>query len=87
MDYNKDYIAILVCDNVPNQKFWSSQLNDWVSNIDEASVYLEYRDVMELIWKIIPEEKATHRITASNITLYKFFSSGKWDGIGPIPKD
>lgn len=56
------WIAILVCDNMPNQKFWDG--NDWTSDIGEAIVYPKYGDVFGTIHKEIPEEKVTHRITS-----------------------
>lgn len=85
--YNKDYIVILVCANVPNQKFWNGKIKDWTSNLEEATIYPTFGDGLEAEWFDVPEEKATHRLTLSNITLYKLFSSGKWDGFSSIPDD
>lgn len=83
--YNKDYIVILVCDNIPNQKFWNDSIKDWTSSFDEATVYPTYGASGNCIWNIIPEDKATHRITSSNKTLYYLMLSGKWDGYSNLP--
>jgi hypothetical protein len=84
-DYNKDYIVILVCDNIPNQKFWNDSIQDWTTSFEDATVYETYGDSGRCIWNNIPGEKVTARITSSNKTLYYLMLSGKWDGRGNLP--
>lgn len=74
------HIVILVCDNVPNQKFWNTFLKDWVLFLEEATVYKNYGAAMRCIWKEIPDDQVSHRITSSNKELYKRLLSGEWDG-------
>ena len=64
-----DWIVILVCDNIPNQKFWDG--NDWTSDLDKAKIYRRYFEAGEVIWNQVPQDKATHRITSSQIDRYK----------------
>lgn len=55
-----DYIIILICDNIPNQKFWNG--NDWTNEINEAKLYTRYALALKDIFSI-PENKVSHRIT------------------------
>lgn len=75
-DSANNHIVILVCDNIPNQKFWNKEQKDWTSNIDEASIYAIYGDVAKAIWNDIPDEKTIgypngSYITSCNIESYK----------------
>jgi hypothetical protein len=56
------HLIVLICDNIPNQKFWDG--SDWSSDLNQAVFPLSYEKAGWIIWKEIPEEKATHRITA-----------------------
>lgn len=47
-------IIILRCDKAPNQKFWNSEIKDWTSDIEEATIYPVYGDALRGIWKEIP---------------------------------
>jgi hypothetical protein len=85
-DYEKDYIVILICDNIPNQKFWNANIADWTSKFEDATMYPTYAEATRTIWKEIPESKVIARITSSNKELYYLMLSGKWDGIGSITK-
>ena len=53
---DNNHIIILVCDNIPFQKFWNATIKDWTSNIEEATVYPTYGLVIKGIWKEIPED-------------------------------
>ena len=86
-DYNKDYIVILVCDNIPNQKFWDDNIQDWTSVFEDATIYSTYGDAGSVIWNTIPASKVTHRITSSNKKLYELMLTGKWDGYSDLPFD
>lgn len=81
--YETDYIVILVCDNIPNQKFWNESIQDWTTSFDEATVYPTYGSSAKVIWDL-PDEKVTHRVTSSNKTLYYLMLSGQWDGYSII---
>lgn len=72
-DYN--WLAVLICDNIPNQKFWTG--DDWTSDIDKAKLYHEYRDVVHCIWSEIPGDKVTARITATPKTIYVRLLNGE----------
>ena len=82
-NYNKNYIVILVCDNIPNQKFWNEESQDWTHNLERATVYPTYGDAGRIIWSI-PKDKISHRVTSSNKEMYELYSSGKWDGYSKL---
>lgn len=63
-----EYIAILVCDDIPNQKFWNG--NDWTVDISESIIRYSYVDITKTIWFEIPKEKITHRITSCILLNY-----------------
>ena len=81
---NLDYIVILVCDNIPNQKFWNAQTRDWTYKFEEATIYATYGASVQAIWDI-PEEKVTARVTSLNKDLYYLMLTKQWDGYSTLP--
>lgn len=79
----KDWIVILVCDNIPNQKFWDGA--DWTTDLDKAKIHPTYGSTIQTIWfdisqeamdkaQIESEKKCPNikiRITSSPIKLYR----------------
>lgn len=50
----KDWIVILVCDNIPNQKFWDG--TDWTTDLDKAKIHPTYGSTIQTIWFDIAQE-------------------------------
>ncbi len=75
---DRNYIAILVCDDIPNQKFWDAKAEDWTSDIEKATTYHKYIDVARAIWLgPIPEDKITHRVTTCPKAIYLRLLAGE----------
>lgn len=54
----EEWIVILVCDNIPNQKFWDGK--NWTTDLKQAKVYPTYAETMRAIWKDVPQESLEH---------------------------
>ncbi len=67
---DRNYIVILVCNDIPNQKFWNKDTQDWTDNLDNASIDYTYGDAIGTIWKAIPNNKVIARITSCPKAIY-----------------
>lgn len=80
---HSNWIVILVCDNIPNQKFWDGK--DWTTDLEKAKIHPTYGDSARAIWYDITEEQFAQaekearkkypniaiRITSSPIASYR----------------
>lgn len=74
---DRNYLVVLICDNIPNQKFWSKNSQDWSSNMEDGAIYYKYSEAIRTQWFEIPEDKVTHRITICSKSIYKRLLAGE----------
>ena len=70
---DRNYLVVLVCEVVPRHKFWAEESQDWVSELEKATVYRTFGDALRMTWGT-PKEKATQaggsRITSVPKAIY-----------------
>lgn len=69
VDYFTDYIIVLLCDDFPNQKYWTD--SGWVSNYEIAKEFNTHISAGKELHNVIPKELITYRAVIVPKSIYK----------------
>ncbi|MFA5750474.1 MAG: hypothetical protein WC895_04635 [Candidatus Shapirobacteria bacterium] len=76
MRHPDEYIIVLVCDDIPNQKFWDDVKCDWTADLESSTGFQTYGKAGQKMWSI-PVDKVTHRVTTIPFGIYERLLRGE----------